>query len=144
MNYRGNGKEKPHMRTIDQDKIDKYYEKKKTEVAAWIREYTNSLKRITDEQRATLMAYADHMSFKRAGECNAYVQNLPTVSKRDKNKLFQYLQKVDWLPPGETLGFLDGQLTVRMLPDPAGDMIRRTFGDSQDEKEKNDRKQNNQ
>ena len=114
---------------IDQGKIDLYYEMKKDEVSGWLIEYTADLKRLKEEQRKRILAYARALSFKSIDEVNEYVQHLPTVSKKDKKRIEKYLQSVDWLPEGVTVGFLDGQLVVKMLPNTqAEEMIREAFG----------------
>lgn len=109
---------------IDQEKVDEYYEEKKKEVGTWIIEYTGSLKRIKEEQRQRLLAYAKAMTFINAGELNAYVQDLPTVSKKDKERLSQYLRKVDWLPKDQNMGVLEGVMVSRVLSDPLEEMLR--------------------
>lgn len=108
-----------------QNEIDVYYEKKKKEVSEWLIEYTNGLKRITKAQKEKLLSYSERISFSVAGEVNMYVQQLPTVSKRDKAKLETYLQHVDWLPENITTGILDGKIVSRVLPSP----LERLFGD---------------
>ena len=102
---------------------------KKDEVSDWLIEYTADLKRLKEEQRKRILAYARALSFKSIDEVNEYVQHLPTVSKKDKKRIEKYLQSVDWLPEGVTVGFLDGQLVVKMLPNTqAEEMIREAFG----------------
>ena len=64
-----------------QDEIDIYYEDKKKEVGKWLIEYAGDQKRLTQEQRKQILAYADRMSFSTAREANAYVQGLKTVGK---------------------------------------------------------------
>jgi len=114
---------------IDQGKIDLYYEQKKSEVSEWLIEYTEDLKRLKEDQRKRLIEYAKRLSFNTAGSYNAYAQQLPTISKKDKKRLEKYLQEVDWLPEGVTAGFLDGQLVVKMIPNvQAEEMIRAAFG----------------
>lgn len=120
--------------TIDQDFIDLYYENKKKEAGEWITEYTANLKRLEDDQRKRLLRYAKTINFENAGELNAYAQSIPTISKKNKQKLTKYLQQIDWLPDGITVGFLDGQLVVKMLPNTlAEDMIRAAFGPEEPE-----------
>ena len=122
--------------TIDQGQIDLYYEKKKGEVREWLIEYTAGLKRIKTEQRERLMAYAKALNFATAGEFNAYAQQLTTISKKDKNRLERYLQNVEWLPEDITVGFLDGHLVVKMMPNTqAEEMIREAFGTEEGEGE---------
>ena len=99
-----------------QDVIDVYYEDKKKEVREWLREYIADQKRLTQEQRGRLLEYADQMSFSKAGEANAYVQNLKTVGKRNKKKIFDYMQSVDWFPEGINVGVLDGKIVSRIIP----------------------------
>lgn len=119
--------------TIDQDKVDLYYEKKKDEVSAWLIEYINSLKRAKD-QKDILMDYAKKINFNSAGGFNNYVQAMPTISKKDKKRLEKYLLSIDWLPDDTTAGFLDGQLVVRMMPNTqAEEMIRAAFGSEEGE-----------
>lgn len=110
-----------------QDLIDLYYEDKKKEVGSWLVEYTGNLKRITKEQKNRLLEYAEHMTFKNSGEVNAYVQQLETVGKKDKKRLFDYLQRVEWLPEGINMGVLDGEIITRVLPSP----LERLFGDKE-------------
>jgi hypothetical protein len=115
--------------TIDQDKINQYYTKKKTEVRSWLENYMTYLKRINDNQRKQLLEYAKEISFDSAGKLNQYVQQLPAISKKDKKEIEKYLQSIDWLPEGVTIGFLDGKLVVKMMPNTqAEDMIREAFG----------------
>lgn len=119
--------------TIDQGKVDLYYEKKKDEVSAWLIEYINSLKRAKD-QKDILMDYAKKINFNSAGSFNNYVQAMPTISKKDKKRLEKYLLSIDWLPDDTTAGFLDGQLVVRMMPNTqAEEMIRAAFGPEEGE-----------
>ena len=70
-----------------QNEIDVYYENKKKEVGEWLIEYAGDQKRLTQEQRRRILAYAERMSFSTAGEANAYVQGLKTVGKREKERL---------------------------------------------------------
>lgn len=119
---------------IDQKQIDLYYEKKKDEVSGWLIEYTEGLKRVKEEQRERLLNYAEAISFKNAGECNAYAQQLTTISKKDKRRLEKYLQDVEWLPEDVTVGFLDNQLVVKMMPNTqAEEMIQAAFGSDEQE-----------
>ncbi len=119
--------------TIDQGKIDLYYERKKGEVSGWLIEYTIDLKRVKEDQRKRLIEYAKELSFSTAGRFNQYAQQLTTISKKDKKRLEKYLQEVDWLPEGVTAGFLDGQLVVKMLPNTqAEEMIRAAFGSEEE------------
>ncbi len=108
-----------------QNEIDVYYDKKKKEVSEWLIDYTHGLKRITKAQKENLLSYSKRISFSVAGEVNMYVQQLSTVSKRDKVKLETYLQHVDWLPENITTGILDGKIVSRILPSP----LERLFGD---------------
>ena len=89
-----------------QNEIDVYYENKKKEVGEWLIEYAGDQKRLTQEQRRRLLAYAERMSFSTAGEANAYVQGLKTVGKKNKQKMFDYMQRVDWFPEGINVGVL--------------------------------------
>lgn len=109
-----------------QEEIDKYYEVKKKEVGEWLERFADEQKRLTKEQRQQIHEYAEHMSFTNAGYANGYVQSLTTVGKRNKEKLFNYLQKVDWLPEGVNVGKLDGKIVSRVLPRP----LDQLFGDS--------------
>ena len=99
-----------------QNEIDVYYENKKKEVGEWLIEYAGDQKRLTQEQRRRLLAYAERMSFSTAGEANAYVQGLKTVGKKNKQKMFDYMQRVDWFPEGINVGVLDGKIVIRVLP----------------------------
>lgn len=99
-----------------QEEIDKYYEAKKKEVGEWLIEYAGDQKRLTQEQRRRILAYAEWMSFSTAGEVNAYVQGLKTVGKKNKQKMFDYMQRVDWFPEGINVGVLDGKIVSRVLP----------------------------
>ena len=101
---------------IDQEAIDIHYSKMKQEVKTWIIEYTEAQKKLTEEQRARIMAYANAISFLQTGELNAYIQDLPTVSKKEKKRLERYLQQVEWLPKGQSMGMLDGHLVSRIPP----------------------------
>lgn len=119
--------------TIDQGKVDSYYFHKKDEVSGWLIEYTKDLKRIKEDQRNRLIAYAKATSFFTANEFNEYAQQLTTISKKDKKRLEKYLQEVDWLPEGVTAGFLDGQLVVKLMPNTlAEEMIREAFGSEEE------------
>lgn len=119
--------------TIDQGKVDLYYFHKKDEVSGWLLEYTKDLKRIKEDQRNRLIAYAKATSFLTANEFNEYAQQLTTISKKDKKRLEKYLQEVDWLPEGVTAGFLDGQLVVKLMPNTlAEEMIREAFGSKEE------------
>ena len=109
-----------------QDEIDLYYKDKKKEVGEWLIEYAGDQKRLTQEQRRRLLAYAERMSFSMAGEVNAYVQGLKTVGKREKERLRSYLSQIDWLPEGVNTGTLDGKIVCRVLPRP----LERLFGDN--------------
>ena len=109
-----------------QDEIDLYYKDKKKEVGEWLIEYAGDQKRLTQEQRRRLLAYAERMSFSTAGEVNAYVQGLKTVGKREKERLRSYLSQIDWLPEGVNTGTLDGKIGCRVLPRP----LERLFGDN--------------
>lgn len=114
---------------IDQGEIDRYYGEKKKEVAAWVVEYTGSLKRIKEDQRKRLLTYAEHMTFLEAGELNAYAQSLTTISKKDKERLRKYLRKIDWLPKGQNMGVLEGMMVSRVLKDPYAEaMLEAAFG----------------
>ncbi len=97
-------------------KIEHYYGEKKKEVSQWLIDYTGDLKRVKQDQRERLLAYARAISFKTAGEMNVYAQNLPTISKKDKKRLFDYLATIEWLPPDMSFGYLDGQLVARITP----------------------------
>lgn len=120
---------------IDQDEIDRYYEAKKKEVAAWVIEYTGSLKRVKEDQRKRLLSYAEHMTFLEAGELNAYAQSLPTISKKDKEKLRQYLRKIEWLPKGQNMGVLEGVMVSKVLRDPQVEaMLEAAFGERNESK----------
>lgn len=99
-----------------QNEIDVYYENKKKEVGEWLIEYAGAQKRLTQEQRRRILAYAERMSFSTAGEVNAYVQGLKTVGKKNKQKMFDYMQRVDWFPEGINVGVLDGKIVSRVLP----------------------------
>ena len=110
-----------------QNEIDIYYENKKKEVGEWLIEYAGDQKRLTQEQRRRILAYAEKMSFSEAGEANAYVQNLKTVGKREKERLKEYLSQVDWLPEGINNGTLDGKIVCRVLPRP----LDKLFGDTE-------------
>lgn len=99
-----------------QDEIDVYYEEKKKEVATWVVEYANGLKRVTKTQKSTILVYAEKLTFSSVGELNHYVQSLKTVSQRDKKRLFEYLQRIDWLPDGVNVGVLDGKIVSKVLP----------------------------
>lgn len=99
-----------------QDEIDIYYEAKKKEVGRWLTDFVNEQKRITKEQRQQILEYAENMTFTNAGLASAYIQNLKTVGKRNKAKLVDYLQRVDWFPDGVTVGVLDGKIVSRILP----------------------------
>lgn len=120
--------------TINQGQIDVYYEKKKDEVRKWLIAYTTDLKRLRENQRDRLMAYAKAFSFATAEDFNTYAQQLTTISKKDKTKLDRYIQNIDWLPEDTTAGFLDGQLVVKMMPNTqAEEMIREAFGSEEGE-----------
>lgn len=99
-----------------QDEIDIYYKNKKKEVGEWLIEYVADQKRLTQEQRRRILAYAERMSFSTSGEVNAYVQGLKTVGKKNKQKMFDYMQRVDWFPEGINVGVLDGKIVSRVLP----------------------------
>jgi hypothetical protein len=99
-----------------QDEIDIYYEDKKKEVGKWLIEYAGDQKRLTQEQRKQILAYADRMSFSTAREANAYVQGLKTVGKKNKQKIFDYMQRIEWFPEGVNVGVLDGKIVSRVLP----------------------------
>ncbi len=99
-----------------QEEIDVYYEEKKKEVAAWVVEYANGLKRVTKTQKSIILEFADTLTFSNIGDLNLYVQKLSTVSQRDKKKLFEYLQRIDWLPDGVNVGILDGKIVSKVLP----------------------------
>ena len=99
-----------------QDDIDIYYEDKKKEVGKWLIEYAGDQKRLTQEQRKQILAYADRMSFSTAREANAYVQGLKTVGKKNKQKIFDYMQRIEWFPEGVNVGVLDGKIVSRVLP----------------------------
>lgn len=99
-----------------QDEIDIYYEDKKKEVGKWLIEYVGDQKRLTQEQRKQILAYADRMSFSTAREANAYVQGLKTVGKKNKQKIFDYMQRIEWFPEGVNVGVLDGKIVSRVLP----------------------------
>lgn len=101
-----------------QEEIDVYYEEKKKEVAAWVVEYANGLKRVTKTQKSIIFEYANELTFSNVGELNYYVQELNTVSQRDKKRLFEYLSEVEWLPDGVNSGVLDGQYVTRVLESP--------------------------
>ncbi len=109
-----------------QNEIDVYYENKKKEVGEWLIEYAGDQKRLTQEQRRRILAYAERMSFSTAGEANAYVQGLKTVGKREKERLRSHLSRIDWLPEGVNTGTLDGKIVCRVLPRP----LERLFGDN--------------
>ena len=109
-----------------QNEIDVYYENKKKEVGEWLIEYAGDQKRLTQEQRRRILAYAERMSFSTAGEANAYVQGLKTVGKREKERLRSHLSPIDWLPEGVNTGTLDGKIVCRVLPRP----LERLFGDN--------------
>lgn len=120
---------------IDQDEIDRYYDGKKKEVASWVIEYTRNLKRIKADQRKRLLAYAAKMTFIEAGELNAYVQELPTVSKKDKERLSKYLRQVDWLPEDQNMGILEGVMVSRVLKNPqVEEMLKAAFGERDESK----------
>mgnify|MGYP000912962412 CR=1 FL=1 len=110
-----------------QNEIDTYYEEKKKEVGEWLIEFADGQKRLTQEQHKRILEYAETMSFSKAGEANAYVQNLKTVGKRNKKKIFDYMQSVDWFPEGINVGVLDGKIVSRILPSP----LERLFGDNE-------------
>ena len=99
-----------------QDEIDIYYEDKKKEVGKWLIEYAGDQKRLTQEQRKQILAYADRMSFSTAREANAYVQGLKTGGKKNKQKIFDYMQRIEWFPEGVNVGVLDGKIVSRVLP----------------------------
>lgn len=99
-----------------QAEIDEYYAKKKQEVGDWLIEYVGTQKRLTQEQRRQILTYAENMSFSTAGEVNAYVQGLKTVGKKNKQKIFDYMQRVEWFPEGISVGVLDGKIVSRILP----------------------------
>lgn len=99
-----------------QDEVDIYYEDKKKEVGKWLIEYAGDQKRLTQEQRKQILAYADRMSFSTAREANAYVQGLKTVGKKNKQKIFDYMQRIEWFPEGVNVGVLDGKIVSRVLP----------------------------
>lgn len=99
-----------------QDEIDIYYEDKKKEVGKWLIEYAGDQKRLTQEQRKQILAYADRMSFSTAREANSYVQGLKTVGKKNKQKIFDYMQRIEWFPEGVNVGVLDGKIVSRVLP----------------------------
>ena len=109
-----------------QNEIDVYYENKKKEAGEWLIEYAGDQKRLTQEQRRRILAYAERMSFSTAGEANAYVQGLKTVGKREKERLRSHLSQIDWLPEGVNTGTLDGKIVCRVLPRP----LERLFGDN--------------
>lgn len=99
-----------------QDEIDIYYKNKKKEVGVWLIEYADDQKRLTQEQRRKLMEYAKYMSFSKAKEANDYVQGLKTVGKKNKQKIFDYMQRIEWFPEGVNVGVLDGKIVSRVLP----------------------------
>ena len=114
---------------IDQGQVDKYYEEKKDELRTRLLEYVNAMKRITKEQRKQLEESAKEISFSTANDFNDHVQQLPTISKRDKKKIDEYLQSVEWLPNDVTAGFLDGRLVCKISSNTqAEEMIKRAFG----------------
>lgn len=117
------------MLFIDQDQIDEYYKNKKQEVQVWLIEYVNNLKRIKEDQRNRFLAYAQNITFLNTKELNDYVQELTTVSKKDKARLEKYLQQIDWLPEGQNMGILEGKMVSRRLKDPLADkMLQDAFG----------------
>ncbi len=99
-----------------QEKIDKYYEEKKKEVGEWLIEYASDQKRLTQEQRRRILAYAERISFSTAGEVNSYIQELKTVGKKNKEKLYDYMVHIDWFPEGINHGVLDGKIVNRIIP----------------------------
>lgn len=99
-----------------QEEIDVYYEKKKKEVRDWLIQYEGEQKRLTKEQRRCLLKYAEQISFSTAGEVNSYVQGLKTVGKKNKQKIADYIQRIEWFPEGVSVGVLDGKIVSRVLP----------------------------
>lgn len=99
-----------------QEEIDVYYEEKKKEVRDWLIQYEGEQKRLTKEQRRCLAEYAEKISFSTVGEVNSYVQGLKTVGKKNKKKLADYMQRVEWFPEGVSVGVLDGKIVSRVLP----------------------------
>ena len=118
-----------------QEEIDIYYDEKKREARDWLVHMVNGLRRITGIQRDRLMAYANDISFRKAGELNAYVQGLSTVSKRDKGKISQYLSGIEWFPNGITVGNLDGEIVVKMMPNQLDIMLQQRGEDEEDDEE---------
>ena len=108
-----------------QEQINKYYEEKKKEVGVWLVQFADEQKKLTKEQRQQIIEYADKMTFTNAGYANAYIQDLKTVGKRSKEKLYNYMTQIDWLPEGINYGVIDGKIVSRVLPSP----LERLFGD---------------
>lgn len=102
-----------------------YYKDKKKEVGNWLFVEVKKMKKLTNDQRGHLLKYCENMTFKGAGEFNAYLQELPTVTKKEKKTVEGYLQNVDWLPEGVNIGVLDGEVVSRVLPSP----LERLLGD---------------
>ncbi|MDO5147659.1 MAG: hypothetical protein Q4D60_11735 [Eubacteriales bacterium] len=109
---------------IDQDRVDVHYRDKKIEVSNWLIEYTGNLKRLKEEQRKILMAYAKAINILQIGKLNLYVQSLTTVSKKDKERLSKYLRQIDWLPEDQNMGVLDGIMFSRVLSNPLAEMLQ--------------------
>ena len=120
-----------------QDEIDKHYGNKKKEVGKWLIEYTGNQKRLTQEQRKRILAYAERISFSTAGETNAYVQELKTVGKKSKDKLRSYLANVDWFPDGINHGVLDGLIVNRIVPNELDLLYERLEKEYYDKERKN-------
>ena len=66
--------------------------------------------------KETLLEYAEKISFSTAGEVNSYVQGLKTVGKKNKKKIADYMQRIEWFPEGVSVGVLDGKIVSRVLP----------------------------
>ena len=102
-----------------------YYESKKKEVRDCLMVEVEKMHKLTNDQRRHLLKYCENMTFRSAGEFNAYLQELPTVTKKEKKIVEGYLQNVDWLPEGVNIGVLDGEVVSRVLPSP----LERLLGD---------------
>ena len=108
---------------IEQSEVNAFYEDKKRELREWLVEYTNKLRRIKPDQKEKLLEYAENITFSSCQELNDYVQSLNTISNRDKDKLYQYLYNMEWLPKNVPLGYIDGKLVKKPLSDPYNDLI---------------------
>lgn len=104
---------------INQDATEQHYDKIKAEVKAWLIAFVNrqrKLSKTNKEAKQRLLELAEDGSYTGVCKFCSYMAGIDEIADRQKNIAMKYVQQIEWLPEGETIGRIDGILVCRTVP----------------------------